>query len=404
MSKEKNDLTLKVFALIIAIVLWSYVMSEVNPYRSETIRNIPVTFNNLEALERQGLVLMEPKEATVTVRVKGRKFDMANFDSKKIKAYVDLSGYGEGQVKVPVQVVIGDFSNINIERIEPSEILFRFDKLISRQKPVTIRTTGNLDSNYVLGDITTKSASVLITGPRSWVNEVAEVIAEVKIDGRKESASLTVPVKLVDDEGKEVRGVRYEPTVIDVDIPIYRKVTVPIELQTENQLPENYEITNISINPSRIALKGDNNIVYLASVQTKPIDINELIENPTMEVELDLPPNISLVNPNEKVTVSVVIEETLRKSFELSLRDISIRNLGEGLKIADDDLSKTIAITLKGGKDLMENFTEEDLGIFIDLNSFKAGEHKVYFGFNLPTGIIIEEINPQPIDIRLIND
>ena len=32
MSKEKkNDLTLKIFALIIAIILWSYVMSEVNP-------------------------------------------------------------------------------------------------------------------------------------------------------------------------------------------------------------------------------------------------------------------------------------------------------------------------------------------------------------------------------------
>ena len=89
MSKEKNDLTLKIFALIIAFALRSYVMSEVNPDRTDTIRNIPVVFNNLETLERQGLVLMEPKEATVTVRVKGRKFDMANFDSKKIKAFVD---------------------------------------------------------------------------------------------------------------------------------------------------------------------------------------------------------------------------------------------------------------------------------------------------------------------------
>ena len=67
--------------------------------RPETIRNIPVAFN-IEALDRQGLVLMEPKEASVTVRVTGRKFDMANFDSKSIKAYVDLSGYGEGQIKV----------------------------------------------------------------------------------------------------------------------------------------------------------------------------------------------------------------------------------------------------------------------------------------------------------------
>lgn len=404
MSKERNDLTLKAFALIIAIVLWSYVMSEVNPDRPEIIRNIPVAFNNIEALDRQGLVLMDPKEANVTVRVNGRKFDMANFDSKSIKAYVDLSGYGEGQIKVPVNVVIEDFNNIRVERIEPSEILFKFDKLISKQKAVTVHTEGNLDSNYVLGDITTKPASVLISGPRSWVNEVAEVIVKVGLDGRKVSGDVTLPVELVDDEGNEVRGVRYEPTVIDVDIPVYRKVTVPIELQTENQLPENFEITNITINPSRIALKGDNNIVYLTSILTKPIDINAFIENPTMEVELDLPDNISLVNPNEKVSVSVVIEEILSKSFELTLEDINIRNLGEGLKIDDEDLSKTITINAKGSIEQMENLTEEDLGVYIDLIFLGEGEHKVYIGTNQPTGVVVENIDPQPLDIKLISD
>ena len=404
MSKERNDLTLKAFSLIIAIVLWSYVMSEVNPDRPETVRNIPVAFNNIEALDRQGLVLMDPKEANVTVRVNGRKFDMANFDSKSIKAYVDLSGYGEGQIKVPVNVVIEDFNNIRVERIEPSEILFKFDKLISKQKAVTVHTEGNLDSNYVLGDITTKPASVLISGPRSWVNEVAEVIVKVGLDGRKVSGDVTLPVELVDDEGNEVRGVRYEPTVIDVDIPVYRKVTVPIELQTENQLPENFEITNITINPSRIALKGDNNIVYLTSILTKPIDINAFIENPTMEVELDLPDNISLVNPNEKVSVSVVIEEILSKSFELTLEDINIRNLGEGLKIDDEDLSKTITINAKGSIEQMENLTEEDLGVYIDLIFLGEGEHKVYIGTNQPTGVVVENIDPQPLDIKLISD
>lgn len=405
MSKEKNDLTLKIFALIIAIALWSYVMSEVNPDRTETIRNISVTFNNLEALERQGLVLMEPNEATVTVRVKGRKFDMANFDSKKIRAFVDLSGYGEGQIKVPVHVLIEDSTNINVERIEPSEILFRFDRLISKQKAVTVKTKGDLDSNFALGEIKTKPESVLISGPRSWVNDVAEVIVEVDLSGRKDSSTgVTLPVQLVDDQGQKVSGVSFEPTVVDVDIPIYRVVTIPIELQTENQLPENYEITNITISPSRIALKGDNNIVYMTSIQTKPVDINALLENPTMEVELDLPENISLINPNERITVSVTIEEIMRQSFDLRLRDITVRNLNEDLKISDEDLAKTITVNIKASKELMEDFTLEDLDLYIDLNYLTEGEHKVYLGFNLPTGIVVEEVHPEPIEIRLIRN
>lgn len=405
MSKEKNDLTLKIFALIIAFALWSYVMSEVNPDITDTIRNIPVVFNNLETLERQGLVLMEPKEATVTVRVKGRKFDMANFDSKKIKAFVDLSGYGEGQFKVPVQVVLEDSSNISVERIEPSEILFKFDKLISKQKTVTIKTVGELGPDYVLGVMTTKPESVLISGPKSWVNEVAEAIVEVDLSGRKESSpDVTLPIQLVDEDGEVVSGVSYEPTVVDVNIPIYRKVIVPIELQTENHLPENYEITNVTINPSRIALKGDNSIVHLTSIQTKPIDINALLENPTMEVELDLPPNVSLVNPNEKIMVSVTIEEVSVKTFEFSLREVSVRNLDEDYKISDEDLSKTILVTLKGSKQLMEEMTKDDFNVYIDLNLLKGGEHEVYLQFDLPWGVTVENVSPQPIDIRLISD
>lgn len=380
-------------------------MSEVNPDRTETIRNISVTFNNLEALERQGLVLMEPNEATVTVRVKGRKFDMANFDSKKIRAFVDLSGYGEGQIKVPVHVLIEDSTNINVERIEPSEILFRFDRLISKPKAVTVKTKGDLDSNFALGEIKTKPESVLISGPRSWVNDVAEVIVEVDLSGRKDSSTgVTLPVQLVDDQGQKVSGVSFEPTVVDVDIPIYRVVTIPIELQTENQLPENYEITNITISPSRIALKGDNNIVYMTSIQTKPVDINALLENPTMEVELDLPENISLINPNERITVSVTIEEIMRQSFDLRLRDITVRNLNEDLKISDEDLAKTITVNIKASKELMEDFTLEDLDLYIDLNYLTEGEHKVYLGFNLPTGIVVEEVHPEPIEIRLIRN
>ena len=78
MSKEKSDLTLKIFSVIIAIVLWSYVTSEseVNPDISKEYRNIPVTYTNKTALDRQDLVIMEPEEATVSVKVTGKKSDI----------------------------------------------------------------------------------------------------------------------------------------------------------------------------------------------------------------------------------------------------------------------------------------------------------------------------------------
>ena len=47
MSKEmKNNASIKIFALIIAIILWSYVMSEENPVRT-TDKNVKVKLTNM---------------------------------------------------------------------------------------------------------------------------------------------------------------------------------------------------------------------------------------------------------------------------------------------------------------------------------------------------------------------
>lgn len=403
MSKKRNDLTLKIFAFAIAVVLWAYVMSEVNPEQSEYHKNISINFTNMDVLERQGLILMDPKEAKVSVRVVGNKSDFIKFSREFIKAQVDLAGYSEGQVKVGVEVFLDQFSNIRIEKVEPSEILFTFDKLTNKEKTVTIKTTGELAENYVLGDIITKTQSIFVKGPRTWVNEVSEIVGEIKLDGRKEDIHVSIPLKILDDQGNDVIGVSKEPSVIDVTIPVFRKVILPIELQLANQLPENYEITEITIKPNQIALKGDNNIVNLTSIQTKPVDINSLMEGATVEIELDLPRKVSLLNPDEKVVVSLNIEEAFTKTFEFNLSEIEIRNLSDGLILEQESLSQKIQVTIKGKEEIVENLTKEDMELYLDLNMFNEGTHRAYIGFNLPTGVTMKETVPQPIDIKLIN-
>ncbi|MDR7857703.1 CdaR family protein [Tissierella sp.] len=403
MKKMKNDLVLKILAFVIAIVLWAYVMDEVNPEWPTEYKNIKVTFSNTDALDKQGLVVMEPNEVTISVKVTGRRSDMGNFSPESIKAQVDLSGYKEGQVKVPIDVWLEQTSNVRVDKYEPKEILFNFDKIISKEKTVTIRTSGDLASNYVLGDIVTKTPSVFLKGPRTWVNEVAEIVGEIKLDGRKEDINISVPLKILDDQGNDVMGVVNEPSVIDVRIPVYRTVTLPIELQYTNTLPENYEITAINIMPNQIGLKGKDNIVNLSSILTKPIDINALMEGNEVEVELDLPRNVSLLNPDEKVKVSLNIEEAFTKTFEYNLSEIDIRNLSEDLALSEEDYSKNIVITLKGSKEIIESLTKEDLVVYLDLGLFKEGTWNAYIGFTVVDGLTVKDITPQPIELNIIN-
>lgn len=403
MSKERNDLTLKVFAFIIAIILWSYVMKEVNPDISKEFKNIPVKFNNESALERQGLIIMEPEEVTVNVKVIGRKSDIDNFYQESIKAQVDLNGYKEGQIKVPIDVSLVQSGNIKIIGNEPREVLFTFDKLVNKEKNLSIKTKGSLGPNYVVGDMTTKSKSILLKGPRTLVNKVAHVVAEVDLSSRKDDENISVPIKLLDDEGHDIVGVEKEPSVVDINVPILKTVTVPIELNLEKQLPENYEITEVTIKPNKITLKGDKNISNLTFIQTKPVDVNKLIGNIDVPVELELPENVSLLNPNEKVTVSLNVEENSTKTFEYILSEIDIRNLDNSLAIDMDDSSKTVEVLVKGNKKIIENLSKEDIGLYLDFNMLDEGTHKVHLGSNAPIGITVKEIIPQSIEFKITN-
>ena len=401
MSKEKgNDLTIKIFALIIAIILWSYVMSEENPLITPEFRNIDVSFENIDSLERQNLIVMEPKEAKITVKVSGKRNDISKISEKDIIATVDLSGYTEGNKKVPVYVEVP--SEVKLVDYSPKEISFKFEKIIRKGCPVTIETEGKLPQGYVLGEAEVKPQSVYIGGPRSWVNSVSKVIASVNVADKKDDINVSMPIKLVDDEGNDVRGVEKDQNAVDIFIPVYRAKKVPIKLQTENQLPDNYQVTNINVNPSTIEIKGKKEaIVGITSIKTKPIDINSLIGNKNAVVDLEIPENVSLVDPNQKVTVSLNIEESKTKTLDFTLHDVEIRNLNQDLSIDEEDLNKSFEITIKGSSDKVDLINKEDLYVELDLTGLDEGSHNVIPSIREEEGITIISIVPENFNITL---
>ncbi len=405
MSKGKNDITIKIFALFIAIILWSYVMSEKDPEITTKIKNVTVSLTNVSALDRQGLVIMDPQEATVNVEVAGKKSELDKLDkfsAKNILAQVDLSGYNEGQVKIPVTVSLqNQGSSIRIVSYEPKEILFSFDKLIPKEMPVTIQTVGSLPPDYVLGDMTKKPQKVLIRGPRTWVNAVSDIIATVDLNNRTMPEINSFPIKLVDDKGNDVRGVEKEPNLVEIDIPIYRKATLPIELQTVGELPDNYAITNIIISPSRIAVKGDNTVADLTKINTKTIDINTLLDKVAMDVELDLPEGVQLVNPNEKITIFYNIEEVVSKDFTFNQGEINTINLDDNLIVEGLDANTEFSVNIKGIKSLLDNINKENLELYVDLANLAEGKHTVDIKMKEIQGVSTGEIIPAQVTVNL---
>lgn len=351
-------------------------MSEVNPMWTEEFRNVKVNFLNEASLERQGIVILEPENVEIKVTISGRRSDVIKISADDIIAQVDLSGYGTGEVKVPVyvQVPVG----VTLEDYSPKEILFKFDRIVSKEVPVTVETTGELAEGYVLGNPTVKPQTVVVEGPSSWLNSLSKVVATVDVSGITDDIDVTRPIKLLDDEGNSVRGISTKQNSVDITIPVYRVKSVPIELQTTNQLPDGYELVDIKLNPSKIDIVGRKEILdKIESISTVPIDINELISNTNVPVDLIIPEDVKLLNPDQKVTVTLNVEEIMTKTFELTLRDVEILNLSSGLSINEDDLNSRFSLSIQGIRSVIEPLDKDDVQIQMDLEGLGEGSHLV---------------------------
>lgn len=418
MSKERKDnITVKIFALVIAIVLWSYVASEVNPEITSEIRNIDVTFTNVDALESSGVVALEPEEATINVKLSGRRSDMVKITEDDIVAKVDLKGYGEGSRKVPVDVEVNS-NKVKLVDYDPKVITFEFDKIARKEETVNIKTEGKLESGYVLGDIEVKSSSVFLKGPESLINSISEVVAIADIEGRTTDINLTLPVKILDNNGNEIEGIDSSPNIVEVHIPVYKIKTVPVELQIEGRIPDDYKILNMKIYPSEIKIKGKREIIdKINFIKTVPVNANELIMKNYFSLELESPKGIELVNPNERVRVTYDVkkpeeeideepevepgEKTKSVSFNYNIDEIEINGLAPELFIDEKESTNVIKVTVKGLESKIKRLTKKDLTPEINLTDFSEGTHSVKVNIKGLNGVEITSITPPNITIVL---
>ena len=403
MSKEKNDFTLKIFALVIAIILWAFVIEEENPLTEREYRNIPVSLNNISSLEEQNLVVTDPVNPTVDITIVAKRQVLSQIDDSDILAAVDLDGYEEGTFKVPVIVELP--SQVRLANISSKDILFKFEKIIRKEVPILVETVGDLPEGYELGEANHKPHSLYIEGPRSLVESVFKVVASVELTDKTEDISANVPLKVLNEEGEVVRGLNVEQASVDIYIPVYKTKEVPINLQTINIDDE--LLKDISIEPKKVKIKGRRELIEgIKELKTKPVR-KEDIKN-GLELELVVPEGIAIV---DKEAIKLKIGNTSsgsndnslnEKTINYGLNNIDFQNLGEGLEIDLETNKEDLKLIIKS-KENLDNLSIDDFTIKSDLSGLEAGIHRLKLSVEALEGFNLELV-PDEIEIDLLGD
>ncbi|MFR7352658.1 hypothetical protein [Anaerococcus obesiensis] len=62
---NKNDRKLIVLSILVAVIMWAFVMTSTNPSLSKTIRNVPLIIKNQEVMQKDGYALVGKDEVAV---------------------------------------------------------------------------------------------------------------------------------------------------------------------------------------------------------------------------------------------------------------------------------------------------------------------------------------------------
>ncbi|VBB04887.1 Hypothetical protein LUCI_0093 [Lucifera butyrica] len=297
-----KNITAKILALILATVLWLYVMNEQNP-------PIEAGFTAmLETRNADGGYIVTNAPDAIQVKVRGPRSIIAGLQARDIRAYLDIRGLGEGKHTVKVHASVP--ASLELVEVNPDTVSVTIEKAINKQLPVEVSLSGTPADSLVVGKAVANPQQVTVEGPKSLVNEAQRVVAPVDLTGKNGDFDVSVPLRILGRDGKEIKGLTLYPGQVSVSLNLMKGVNkkiLDIKTIVFGNLTPGVTLKRIITEPDKIEVSGPNDVLdKLDSVYTEPINVTGITKDTAREVKLQI--KEGLVASQNSVIVHISVE------------------------------------------------------------------------------------------------
>ncbi|MDR3564645.1 MAG: CdaR family protein [Negativicutes bacterium] len=300
--RRGKNITAKILALILALVLWLYVTNEQNP-PVEASLTVPLETRNVVS----PLVAVDSPDA-VRIKVRGSRSIIAGLQAQDIKAYLDMKGLGEGRhtAKISAQVPL----SLELIEVSPDKVQVRLDTVVSRKLPVEIRLTGTAATGTAVAKVVANPEQVTIEGPRSGVELADKVLLPLELAGRNADFIVGVLPVVISRDGKEVEGLTLYPDKVNISATLVRGLNqkaVDVKPIMYGELAPGTVLRGITTKPTKVEISGDpQTLEKIDVVYTEPINLAGLTRDTIKEVKLQLKEGMLASQSTVTVQISVV--------------------------------------------------------------------------------------------------
>lgn len=394
MRKElMNNLGLKILAFLAAVTLWFLVVNIDNPVTDRTFTDIPVTVVNddiVTASNRTYQILDGTQQVNVTVTA--TRQELSRITADDIHAVADMRELTLG-TQVPIQVTIEGHSYEEAYST-PRNLQVKIEEEARNNFPITPTTIGTVREGYVIGNLRADPEGVTIRGPKSVLNSINRVCAEVDVSGLSENAELEANLILYDvnnnviDQTLLVNNLGDEG--VSVEVELYQTKNVPIDIDTSGiSAAEGYSIGEISCEPQEVLLSGNEDAmkeldeIQIPESELELAGLTERTER-TVDITEYLPDGVTLVDPNaNNVVVTIPVNQPGAQVFEVSTNSIVVSNLASYLEVSYGT-AVDLELQIRGPEETLQSLTLAKK-VSIDLKNYTStGTYTVPLKVDLP--------------------
>jgi YbbR domain-containing protein len=203
--------SLKITALLLALILWLFIRGEPSP--SSVVR-IPIQVQLPSQME-----VTSERPTMIEVTMRGAAFSNVWFGRPLPNCIVNLQDAKEGEHTVQLNtdnIQVPKGAGIEVLQVNPTRALIVLQQTISKLVPISAPIRGEPARGFEIYGKQLKPSSIIITGPRSHIEPVREILTEViSLRDQNQSSRFFVGFNIKDSF---IRTSLNNPVQVDVQI------------------------------------------------------------------------------------------------------------------------------------------------------------------------------------------
>ena len=305
----KNEWPLKLISLLLAVVLWGFVVTQQLVHTDKTL---PIEAVNAPA----GLVATVIQPPTVKVEFEGRQQMMDKAKLTQTRVVADLSGRVLGEHSVVLEIrSVPPGIRASVER---QVVRVTLDARDSIERSVTVETIGKQAQGFRLEALPVDPKTITIQGASSELRTVARAVAVVDISGLTKTVQEEVAVELRDERNMPISGLQTQPAQVQVTVAISSVATKTVPIAPElGDPPAGYKVSSVQTSPSTVTVTGEESAVEdVEYIRTVEISIGDLHGRGTFTPTLVFPEGIESVGVGAATVTVTTHQATLPEASE----------------------------------------------------------------------------------------